>query len=83
MVDATDLKSVARKGRAGSSPAGATIIRIDSGFFCAGCKITANVCTEAAPIIKYMVGWHVDRIKKYARNRGWLIQIGRDRNGNQ
>ena len=33
-----------------------------------------EVCFEAAPIIKYMRGWSLDRIVGYARYKKWQIE---------
>jgi hypothetical protein len=51
------------------------LVRIDSGYFCAGVILTNNICTEAAPIVKYMIGWAKSRIVRYAQGKGWEIQI--------
>ena len=34
-----------------------SIARLDSGYFCAGLVLEDDVVVEAAPIIKYMLGW--------------------------
>lgn len=43
--------------------------------FVAGLVLEQNVVTEAAPIIRYMIGWNRDRVRNYAKKRGWIVRV--------
>lgn len=48
------------------------LLQITSNYFCAGIEINGR----AAPIIKYMRHWDEQRIRQYARSKGWrLIEV--------
>jgi hypothetical protein len=49
---------------------GTSILVIDAPHFCAGI-----VDGRAAPIIKYMVGWDIDRILEYCEHKGWKLTM--------
>lgn len=53
------------------------------GGFCAGVELKGSIVVKTAPILKYMLGWSVERVYSYARNRGWeATAIGeKDREG--
>lgn len=48
--------------------------RIESSYFVAGIEVENNLVTNSAPIIKYMVGWHVDRVWKYCLSKNWNLE---------
>lgn len=49
--------------------------QIKAPYFVAGLVLTSYpkfiVCTRAAPIIKYMVGWTEEKIATYCRTKNW------------
>jgi len=49
------------------------VIRITSPRFVAGIVVGRELVVHAAPILCYMVGWHVDKAINYALKRGWLV----------
>lgn len=49
------------------------LLHIDSGYFCAGAVFVNDVCVEAAPIVKWVVGWIKSDFLRYAKNKGWKI----------
>ena len=44
---------------------------VDSGYFFAGVVLERDRVINAAPIIKYMVGWTEAGVRGYANKRGW------------
>jgi len=32
------------------------------------------VCAKAAPIIRYMVGWELGEVERYAARHGWRLE---------
>lgn len=46
----------------------------DKPKFTAGFTLVNDVCTEAAPIIKYFKGKRWDWIKSYCRGRGFQLE---------
>ena len=30
---------------------------------------------DVAPIIKYMAGWHFDKVREYCRKKGWTLFV--------
>ena len=50
--------------------------RIDAPHFCAGFEADASayVVVRAAPIIKYMQGWGVQKVRDYCFKKGWALQ---------
>lgn len=51
------------------------IALIDAPFFCAGVTIMEDRVIEAAPIIRYMLGWNTQQVKDYVRKRRWKIDL--------
>lgn len=48
------------------------LYRISSNYFVAGYDIeTGNI----APIIRYMQGWSLERIKEYCQKKGWILEV--------
>lgn len=41
-------------------------------LFCAGYIVRGGRVTEAAPIIRYMVGWNQARVLTYVLKREWI-----------
>ena len=51
------------------------IIRITANHFCAGYDvINGNI----APIIKYMKGWSLEKIKSYCKEKNWSVEWRND-----
>ncbi len=48
------------------------LIRITSPYFCAGYDIPAN---NIAPIINYMRGWHINKIRGYCTKKRWKLEV--------
>jgi hypothetical protein len=51
------------------------LIQITSNYFCAGLILDDFVCTESAPILRYMRGWCLAKIKAYSQSKGWKLGI--------
>jgi hypothetical protein len=43
-------------------------------YFTAGFMASGEVCTRAAPIIKYLLGWDLSRIHRWARSKGFIVE---------
>lgn len=52
------------------------LIQITAKHFCAGLIVTDGVVTFAAPIIKYMIDWRIERVRDYCKFKGWTMQGG-------
>ena len=56
------------------------ILRISSPYFCAGVVFKKDKvdnewkCTDAAPIVRYMIGWDNIKIKEYCNNKKWKYE---------
>jgi len=52
------------------------LIRITSGYFCAGVVVDEKIgaVSMTAPIIGYMRGWAPERVLGYCRKRGWKAE---------
>ena len=49
------------------------LFQIVSSYFVAGI-ITSNAkVVDAPPIIRYMIGWTLDRVAKYAKQKNWFF----------
>ena len=55
-------------------------LQITAPHFCAGIVLDAahGGCVKAAPILKYMIGWHYGEIKQYCYVKGWQIHENHD-----
>jgi len=51
------------------------LAQVTAPHFCAGVVLTNDVVTEAAPILRYMVGWSRDRVRDYASGKGWQVKV--------
>lgn len=47
--------------------------RIVAPHFNAGIVVFNNVVREAAPILKYMTGWHIAQVRSYCGKNGWKV----------
>lgn len=52
-----------------------TLIRITAPHFVAGLLLEKDRVVMTAPILKYMLGWHVVKVKTYARKKKWLVDV--------
>ena len=50
-----------------------TLHQISAPYFVAGILTKDDVCVEAAPIIKWMVGKHLSYLRTYCRRKKWKI----------
>lgn len=46
-------------------------------YFTAGAIVDdeSERVVEAAPIIKYMVGWHMEKVQTYCAKKGWFAKL--------
>ena len=51
------------------------LIRIESSYFVAGVETNYSVVVRAAPIIKYMIGWHSSKVVSYCEKKKWSYQM--------
>ena len=52
-----------------------TLVQVDAPHFCAGIVLVDDVCTEAAPILKWAVGKHRDWLRDYFKAKGWKATV--------
>lgn len=52
-----------------------TMLQVTAPYFCAGAKVRGQKIVSAAPIIKYMIGWTVNKAQQYATSKGWQARI--------
>ena len=50
------------------------ILQIDSGYFCAGVVLDNDRVQRTAPIVKYMLGWTLQRVRDYCERKSWRLQ---------
>jgi hypothetical protein len=54
---------------------GRLLARITAPHFVAGLVLDrSDRVTEAAPIVRFMLGWDRDRVREFVRGRGWRIE---------
>lgn len=51
----------------------ATLYQITAPHFTAGLEAKADLVTHAAPIIRYMTGWPVERVGSYCATKRWTM----------
>jgi hypothetical protein len=49
------------------------LLRIVAPHFVCGIVLDGDTVVMAAPIVKYMVRWKVDRVYAYCRKNGWSV----------
>lgn len=49
------------------------LIRVTSSYFCAGVIAKNEIIINAAPILKYMIGWNAITFKNYCIKKGFKI----------
>lgn len=48
--------------------------RIVSSYFVAGFETSSDHVVRTAPIIRYMIGWHVNRVWSYCLSKNWQLE---------
>ena len=51
------------------------LAQITAPHFCAGIVLADDEVVEAAPILRYMVGWYRDRVRTYCNSKGWKVRV--------
>lgn len=51
------------------------LAQIKAPHFTAGIVLTDDVVTEAAPIVRYMKGWHRGYVRHYVTQKRWQIAV--------
>lgn len=51
------------------------LAQIDAKHFCAGIILKDEKVVEAAPIVKYMIGWNRDKVRSYCKSKEWKVAI--------
>lgn len=51
-----------------------TLMQITAPHFCAGLVLVDNQVTEAAPILRYMIGWTITRVWLYCHKKRWTYE---------
>jgi hypothetical protein len=52
------------------------IAQITAPHFCAGISFDSAECVvEAAPIVRYMIGWSRQRVRDYCRSKNWSAKV--------
>jgi hypothetical protein len=51
------------------------LYQITAPHFVAGLVTEANKVTESAPILGYMAGWYIGRVRSYCERKGWTCAI--------
>lgn len=46
------------------------LLLIDLRYCCCGVELRDGVVTLAAPIVKYMKGWTLEKVEKYVKSKG-------------
>lgn len=47
------------------------LVCIDAPHFCVGVVLQKDRVTCAAPVVKYMIGWSLDKVVEYCSKKGW------------
>jgi len=51
------------------------LAQIKAPHFTAGIVLEDDVVSVAAPIVKYMVGWHRNYVRDYCQKKRWKISV--------
>lgn len=56
-------------------------LRIEAPHFVAGVVVDPETecVTDFAPIVKYMHGWHLERVQTYCGLKGWFVTMTIDK----
>lgn len=55
------------------------LAQIKAPHFTAGIVLTNDVVTEAAPIVKYMIGWGRNYVRHYCTQKRWEISVVKEK----
>ena len=50
------------------------LLQLTAKHFCAGLIVQNGRVTVTAPILRYMAGWTVARVRQYAVGKGWTVE---------
>ena len=51
------------------------IVQVDSGYFCAGIFLVNYKIVDAAPVLRWAIGKHIDWFEQYAAKKRWKLTI--------
>jgi hypothetical protein len=51
------------------------LVQITAPHFVAGLIQRDGVVTKAAPIIKYMTGWRIEKVRTYCAGKSWSVRV--------
>lgn len=49
------------------------LARIEAPHFVCGIVLRGSAVVEAAPIVRYMIGWQARKVRSYCDGKGWRI----------
>ena len=49
--------------------------RIVARHYCAGGELKNGKVTSAAPIIRYMINWDIERVFTYCTDKNWDLEV--------
>lgn len=49
------------------------MISVNAPHFCAGLELRENKVVNAAPILKYMMGWNEEKVISYCKKKDWNV----------
>jgi hypothetical protein len=58
-----------------------SLLTIDAPHFYCGVLRNNDRVIRAAPIVRYLLGWNADRLKRYCAKRGWRIETATPHGG--
>ena len=47
------------------------LLCIDAPHFCAAVELEGEMVMRAAPIVRYMQSWSIERVRAYCEQKGW------------
>jgi hypothetical protein len=50
-----------------------SVYQIRAPHFTAGVVLMGDRVQTAAPIVRYMIGWHIDRVRGYCTHKRWSV----------
>ncbi len=51
------------------------MIRITAPYFVAGVILRGECVVDAAPIVRYMIGWGFSKVERYCIRKGWKWEV--------
>lgn len=51
------------------------LLILNAPHFYASAECSDGLVVETAPILKYMMGWNVERVRDYGKKKGWKIMV--------